>query len=316
MGLYDWLRLTQKRYRKQGFRDPTVDSVHEFYIGGLRRLEDIQRPSYESHWERDWDILCILDACRVDFLRNACEDHEWLPPQADVETLSSTGSTSREWMQAMFSEQYHDQMARTAYITGNLFAEHADTNPFAHVEIHQPRTLDEYNIYTVPPSVLTDAAIRYWRDNDVDRLIVHYMQPHTPFRSRPEWFEATQADELRTGWGEGFAELRDGDIPRDEFVAAYQDNLDWVLEEVDRLRHNADGKLALSADHGNGLGEWGVYGHPEGINVAAVRDVPFTTIQATDTGESTPDAPIKDPEQNDDVTENVDDRLRRLGYKQ
>lgn len=317
MGLYDWLRTTQYRYRQQSLRDATVDSLHEFYIGGLRRLEDIQNSQYESLWERDWDILCILDACRVDMLRPACEGHEWLPPRTDVESLTSLGSTSREWMQAMFSEQNYDQVTKTAYITGNLFAEHVDTNHFAHVEIFHPRTLNEHNIFTVPPSELTDAAIRYWRDAGADRLIVHYMQPHTPFRSRPEWFDADAAKdgELRTGWGQGFAELRDGDLPRDEFVAAYQDNLNWVLEEVDRLRRNADGKLALSADHGNGLGEWGVYGHPEGINVAAVRDVPFVTIQATDTGESKPEAPIHDPERNYDTSDSVNDRLRRLGYK-
>lgn len=317
MGLYDWFERTQDRYREQGLRDASVDSVHEFYIGGLRRLESIQNPQYDPHWDRDWDILCILDACRVDLFRNACEKHSWLPASNDVETLSSTGSTSREWMQTMFSEKYHGEMAKTAYVTGNLFAEHIDTTPFSHIEIYQPRTLDEYDIYTVPPSELTDAAIRYWREANADRLIIHYMQPHTPFRSRPEWFgtDAAKAGELRTSWGQGFAELRDGDIPRNEFVAAYQDNLDWVLNEVNRLRRNADGDLALSADHGNGLGEWGVHGHPEGINVAAVREVPFATIQATDTGESKPKAPIRDPEQEDNISDSANDRLRRLGYK-
>lgn len=317
MGLNNWIHRTKDRYQQQGLRDATVDSVHEFYIGGLRRLEDIQNPLYEFHWERDWDILCILDACRVDLLKNACESHEWLPPKADVETFASTGSTSREWMQAMFGEKYHDEMGRTAYITGNLFVEHIDKNPFAHLDVYRPRMLDEYSIYTVPPDELTDAAIRYWRDADVGRLIIHYMQPHTPFRSRPEWFDErdAQAGQLRTGWGQGFVELRDGDIPRDEFVAAYQDNLGWVLKEVDRLRRNADGKLALSADHGNGLGEWGVYGHPEGVNIDAVREVPFVTIEAKDTGESQPEPPIKEQEQTGDIADNVDDRLRRLGYK-
>ena len=140
------------------------------------------------------------------------------------------------------------------------------------------------------------------------------MQPHTPFRSRPEWFDsaADKDGDLRTGWGQGFAELRDGDYTRDQFTAAYRDNLDWVLQEVDRLRQNADGQLALSADHGNGLGEWGVYGHPEGINVKAVRQVPFVTVEASDTESSMPETRESTPT---DSREDVDERLRRLGYK-
>lgn len=314
MSFVYWLKNLKQRCKNQSVRNATIDSTHELYIGFLRRLEDFQNPDYESHWDRDWDILCILDACRVDLFRNACADYDWLPVPEQTDVLYSTGSTSREWMQAMFGDDRHEEMQETAYITGNLFVEHINTEPFAHLDIFEPRLIDDPPVYTVPPSDLTDAAIRYWRDRDpdVDRLIVHYMQPHTPFRSHPEWFdaEADMAGNLRTGWGQGFPELRDGDIDREEFVAAYRDNLDWVLGEVDRLRQNANATLALSADHGNGLGERAVYGHPEGINISAVREVPFATIDATDTHECTPDAPSK----TNDVSETTEKKLRRLGY--
>lgn len=315
MGISDWIRNVGNRYQTQGIRDATVDSAHELYIGGVRRLESVQDPTYESHWNREWDILCILDACRVDLFNNACGDYDWLPSADETETLTSTGSTSREWMQAIFNEKYQKEMTETAYITGNLFAEHADTDSLAYFDIHRPRLLEKKGIYTVPPQELTDSAIQYWRhkDESVDRLIIHYMQPHTPFRSKPEWFdtEADMAGNLRTGWGQGFAELRDGKYTREEFVEAYRDNLDWVLTEVNRLRQNAEGKLALSADHGNGLGEWGVYGHPEGVNIASVREVPFATVEATDTDSCEPEPRAQLEEINEDVSEH----LRRLGYK-
>lgn len=309
MGLQYLLKNIRNRYQTQDFRDATVDNLHEVYIGGLRRIESIQDPKYENHWERDWDILCILDACRDDMFRNACTDHDWLPSSDSVDSIYSSGSTSREWMGEMFSPEFEKEMSQTAYITGNRFVEKIDTS-FAHLDVHSPRFSEKNNAYTVQPEDLTDAAIRYWRNRnpDVNKLIIHYMQPHTPFRDLSNWFEGL---EPRTGWGKGFAELRDGQISKSEFLSAYRDNLDWVLCEIDRLRQNIDGTLALSADHGNGLGEWGVYGHPEGINVGAVREVPFATIEATDTKQCIPDPPSGSEELNEDV----DKHLRDLGYK-
>lgn len=309
MGFRYLFQNIRDRYETQSFRGATIDNLHEVYIGGLRRLERIQDPEYESHWERDWDILCILDACRVDLFRDACSRHSWLPDPDSIETIYSTGSTSREWMEAMFAPEYKEEMERTAYITGNRFVEKVDTS-FAHLDIHSPRYSKTNEIRVVQPEDLTDAAIRYWREDksDADQMIVHYMQPHTPFRELSEWFEGL---EPRTGWGKGFAELRDGEISREEFLDAYDDNLDWVIGEIDRLRRNVDGTLALSADHGNGLGEWGVYGHPEGVNVRAVREVPFSTIEAVDTQECYPDPTTN----SSDVDEDVDERLRELGYK-
>ena len=147
--------------------------------------------------------------------------------------------------------------------------------------------------------------------NRADQMIVHYMQPHTPFRSREKWFY--KGDLLDTNWGHGFYELAPGRLPHNEFRTAYWDNLAWVLEHVYILRQNCEGTIALSADHGNGMGEWGVYGHPFGVPVPSVKQVPYVTLTGVDTRERVPD--VDESAIFDDVdADQVAERLEDLGY--
>ena len=158
-------------------------------------------------WERDWDVLCILDACRLDLMQSMAAEgrYDYLPPREEIDTLWSVGSQSAEWMGRTFAPAYADEMARTAYVTGNPFT----GQDCAHMDEVSGETLplreEEFgllyeawrtewlhaSISTIPPRPLTDAAIHVWRNReqfDVDHVVVHYMRPHAPFRSRPEWF--------------------------------------------------------------------------------------------------------------------------------
>jgi hypothetical protein len=332
-----------------------------------------------SIWERDWDVCCVLDGCRLDLMSEvAAEGHSALPPAEGVDSLWSVGSQSAEWMDETFGPEHREELARTAYVTGNPFS----AQSCEHIRVTSGEVLplseddlgvlyeawrDEWvdgEVSTIPPAPLTDAAIAIWRRREelgVDRVLVHYMQPHAPFRSRPDWFIGT-AD--REGWGqldddddesgedalselspeelatlERLAEaereddgikdpwtrLRDGDLPRDEFWTAYRDNLRWVLDDVDRLLENCDGRVALTSDHGNGAGEWGVWSHPPGTPVPALRRVPWVVREGTDRGTCEPDLPAAIAEggpehetaerENATVDSHVEDRLADLGYR-
>jgi hypothetical protein len=288
----------------------------ELWIGGVRLIREVDSlfPPEEPHWERDFDILCILDACRVDQMQDACDRKEWLPPRESVDTLWSVGSTSEEWMAGMFDPNHYDEMENTAYVTANLFIEKFDFNQFGVCSIVSGEYHDIGDIRAVDPQEVTDRAIHVWRNReqyDVDRMIVHYMQPHTPFRSREEWFYS--GDLVDTNWGHGFYELAAGRLPHDEFHAAYWDNLDWVLEHIDVLRQNCSGTIVLSADHGNAMGEWGTYGHPYGVPVPAVRSVPYLQIDGIDEGKYKPGLDKNELLNRSDL-ENVEDHLSNLGY--
>jgi len=210
-------------------------------------------------FERDADIYVILDGCRVDTFR------QWYP---DAEAYWSVGASSKEWLTATFNDH-----SNVAYVTGNPFADRVRDDVGY---LHRERVQDCGGVETVPPDVLVDHAAAVWRDRaeyGIDTVVVHLMQPHVPFRSRPEWFSG------RDDWGS--ARWRDigDDIGRREWFEAYRDNLQWALTDgVERLRHRVDATIGVTADHGNAAGEWGLYSHPSGVAVPAVRKVPWTTV--------------------------------------
>lgn len=137
-------------------------------------------------------------------------------------------------------------------------------------------------------------------------MVIHYMQPHVPFRSRPEWFNKNIGSDA---WGAEIWRQLGHDISKQELFAAYEDNLKWVLEDgVNLLSDAVDATVAISSDHGNAAGEWGVYGHPWGAPLREVRRVPWSTIEAVDSGSYSPN--IVDADEYDAA-----DQLEALGYK-
>jgi hypothetical protein len=138
------------------------------------------------------------------------------------------------------------------------------------------------------------------------------MQPHVPFRSRPEWFEEWSETET---WGSSiWNRVRTGDISREEIFEAYRDNLEWVWGEdgVSRLRENCDARIGVTADHGNAAGEWGFYGHPVGAPIPSVRHVPWLSLQGSDTESATPKISVDAP---DGEQRDVKASLEALGYR-
>jgi hypothetical protein len=132
------------------------------------------------------------------------------------------------------------------------------------------------------------------------------MQPHVPFRSRPDWFEKFTGDT----WGSRIWKAVGDEFSREGFLKAYRDNLKWVFgdEGVELLADNVDGKVAISADHGNAIGELGFYDHPNGCPISAVREVPWEVIEASDSGSHKPDV---EPSRSEI---DVDEQLEALGY--
>lgn len=322
-------------------------------------------------WDRDWDICCILDGCRYDLVGELnATGHEVLQTSESIESIWSAGSQSAEWMDNTFSSRFATEMDNTALITGNPFT----AQECEHIQVTSgdvlPLTGDEFGllyeawrdewvdaeISTIPPEPLTDAAISIWHNrNDlgIDKIIVHYMQPHAPFRSRPEWFLGA-AD--RSGWGQvdvdaeptdadvelsglsreellaleelaaaetedikdPWTRVRDGELPFDEFWEAYRDNLTWVLDDIQRLLQNCTSDVVLTSDHGNAAGEFGVWSHPPGTPIPSLRRVPWIECRGQNTEVESPPLPTSiqssEPTHSGD-TITVEERLTALGYR-
>lgn len=61
-------------------------------------------------------------------------------------------------------------------------------------------------------------------------------------------------------------------------MKAYEKNLEQVLEHVEELSNILEGKTVVTADHGDLLGENGLYGHPGNSNLKVLRKVPWDVI--------------------------------------
>lgn len=221
-------------------------------------------------WDREWDICCILDACRADTYQEVDED---------ADEYWSVASSSKYWLERTFGDR---DTSSVGYISANPFAAGLDENQFGYSHL-EPVTMTSHGIETVDPETLRDHAVSAWRQRDdlgIDQLVVHFMQPHVPFRSKPEWFGQLLGTET---WGSHLAyRVGNGEIKRSDWMDAYRDNLAWVLDEgVHPMTDLVDGTVGITADHGNALGEWGLFGHPRGVAVPAVRKVPWQTLEAS-----------------------------------
>lgn len=310
---------------RKGLRNPRLAAT---YLTQRLGVQLSSRGLLGTHvFEREWDVLVLLDTCRVDALRHVADEYAFL---GDIGRLCSVGASSPEWMAATFGRASRDELRNTAYLACNAYADlvfeaQGDGEAFAGPAppTHFQRAgwdfppasalgrLEHLWRYDSgkgghnPPRYVTDRAIAVGREYDFDRLIVHYAQPHHPY-------VATAYDEdreLRDYEREPFAYLRAGGDRR-RVIRAYLADLRYVLGEVKLLLANINADtVVISADHGEAFGEHSVYKHPIGSLHPKVRFVPWARTSARDSGAY---ASEFDPE---NTTERgVAEQLEALGY--
>jgi len=278
-------------------------------------------------FDREWELCILLDACRVDALEASISDLS-VPDESEinVSSIQSVGTASEEWMKQTFSTD-SAALSETKYITGNPHTAHVDkTDQFAAVdEVWRYGWDDELG--TVPPRAITERAVAAGRENGADRILVHYMQPHTPYLARANNGLQRSGEVYNTQSRSVAAEdyfqkrtkekdnpidqLRCGEIEKETVWEAYIENLQIVLDEVSDLLTNITAETAvITADHGELFGEWGLYEHPFHMPVPELRSVPWVSTTAVDTGTLEPSLSPQQAEIDDDV----DRRLRDLGY--
>ncbi len=293
------------------------------YVGANLTLTS-RRPVGTHPYEQDWDALIILDACRVDALQELQDEFSFIN---SVDSVTSVGSTSGEWMAHTFDRAYREEIAQTAMVTANVHSETVLRDrvvppqyvaaPFTWpawnpVEPDSLGLLDEVWRYewddelgTVPPRAITDQAITAGRMGEYDRMVVHYLQPHAPYLA------ANPDGTVTTTYEEPLKSLRKGNISRPEAWDAYLETLRLVLSDVELLIDNMDAeRVVLTADHGEAFGEVGFYEHPVCCPHPVVKKVPWVELTATDS--ETYEPAIKDvnpPEQSD-----ITGQLEALGY--
>ncbi|WP_254761520.1 sulfatase-like hydrolase/transferase [Natrinema marinum] len=320
----EWLSEMREQLRENPTRAPLY-VVYTWYLI-LWYAVTSRIPFGTNVYERDWDILIILDACRVDTLREVADEYDFIE---DIDTIWSVGSQSDEWMANTFTETYHEEIEQTHYVVGNghvsqLF-ERGDLPPknnttpidFSKWDLVDLATFDAVDMvwrdyhddtyHVVLPRVMTDHAIEAGRQDNPDKLIVHYMQPHLPYIGQSVCEGRPPTDIER----DGYKRLETGDAEHEEVYRLYKETLRFVLDDIETLLENINAEtVAITADHGEAFGELGAYGHPEGFPHPIVKRVPWITTSANDMETRKPNLGPDTAEETD-----LEKHLRDLGYR-
>jgi len=261
----------------------------------------------------EWDTLVLLDGCRYDTF--AAQNHL----DGDLSKRYSQASTSSEFFQANFhGETYHDMV----YVSANPWTSELPADTF-HDQIPAYDAWDE-ELQTVTPEVMTEAVRRAHERYPDKRIVAHYMQPHYPFigergRELDHRGYAPDGDWAAMDSYSIWAQLQFGisNHSRSAVIEAYRENLRVALRELEGVLGDIDGKVVLSADHGNMLGEClgplpvPVYGHHDGVATPELIQVPWLELPYERRRETTAEPPV---ERAGVDSERVDDRMRALGW--
>lgn len=254
-----------------------------------------QKPASQSVLYDDWDTLVILDACRFDVFEAVN------PFDAPLESRISQASNTGPWFSKNFINVQPELTSDVVYVTANPKAssERVDSDRFYHLE-ETFRTHWDEEAGTVRPEDVVDVAIQLHARYPDKRLVVHLLQPHGPF-------VGTDTPNLHAG---SYESLQRGEVSRETVLAAYRECLEYALDEVQRLTEYLSGTVVVTADHGECFGEAGIYAHPPWAHHETLLTVPWVEVE----GEGR-EPPAATDETGSEVSESVNEQLRRLGYR-
>lgn len=316
---YGWTAL------RRAVRDPrlVVEGANNLRRSAARLVQNARfRLTHGEPFDvmaEEWDVLVLLDACRADFYRErTCFD-------TPVSTRLSRGSGTPEFLAKNFDGASHHD---TVYVSSNPYVPDIAEGTF-HAVVP---LLDEWDEEhgTVMPDDVTAAARDAAAEYPDKRLVVHYMQPHTPHIGPTA--ERIAANHSLRGWDryhavEGKSEqatgasiwslVRQGELSIETLRQSYRESLDIVLEHVVDLVGDVQGRTVVSADHGEMLGERLVpfgpreFAHTTGLLTEPLRIVPWQVVAEGPRREVTADPPRALRQLSGEETRR---RLRDLGY--
>jgi len=278
-------------------------------------------PSYVT--EEDWDNLLLLDACRYDVFSEV----NWL--DGTLESRISAACVTGNFLKRNFPNTYPD----IVFIAGNPHASELVQDRF-HAFLPVWQTHWDEDLGTVPPEAMADAVREAAGAYPNKRIVGHFVQPHEPYIG-PEALDKFGADydhgleAAREGVRSGetvaspetsiIARYRNSEIPREDAVAAYRENLEITLEVVAALHEDISGKTVVSSDHGEMFGEvsWPLpkrrVGHFGGVRATELVKVPWFVLPFEERKEATAGS-VQESTTAPDAERS--EKLRALGYLQ
>lgn len=244
-----------------------------------------------------WDDLIILDACRYDYFKKSYRGYL----SGDLQKVESAAEGTSPWVKKIFGQKRCEDII---YVSGNPhIASNIKIDGFLGGK-HFYKVIDVWdwgwnsNQGTVPPDRVREAAKDARLNYPDKRLVIHFMQPHSPFpqlkslnvresplgkiRSLIDYFGVnfmgrSKFRRIKESLWEPFwpywkkiesqqqATLGTEAIAKKYGVGVlrslYEKNLKSALEEVKNLLNYLSGKIIITADHGEALGGKEGFGH-------------------------------------------------------
>ncbi len=260
-------------------------------------------------YREDWSCLIILDACRYDYFENLYEDYL---PRGRLKKVLSEGSSTAEWLRKTFNDNNLEDViyvSANAFINSqgaNIAGFDGRKHFFNVIDVW-----DKYwnnDLKTILPEKVRKTTLLTKAKFPDKRIITHFMQPHYPYlsigpvegglgapkaakqkglliktrRKIGRFIRRTaglgvykKIKEYIVGTREaGKLEKIVQEYGEYELKQAYMKNLIRVLKEARKILERYPGKVVITADHGELLGEDG-YGHPTDSNHHILREVPW-----------------------------------------
>jgi hypothetical protein len=216
----------------------------------------------EGVLEKEWDNLIVLDACRYDMYQNIF---------GKCEKRVSLGSHSAEFLEKNFGEGDHKDIVyvnTNVHFTDKKMEDHIGRVGIFHTKFDAYHRDEEGNL-TKSSIIKTPVEKAQTADKlfPEKKKIIHFMQPHRPFIGN----ELEEKGDVYK-----MAEL--GMIDRENVIEAYKQNIEILREEIKKLDQELEGKTVITGDHGELLGENGIYDHFQGSDAKVLREVPWDVI--------------------------------------
>lgn len=277
-------------------------------------LFEFKHGSGENIMDEDWDTLILLDACRYD------DFNEINSIPGELSSKLSNSVDSAEFIQKnVLGREFRD----TVYVTANPHVKLIGSDTF-HDVVTDPLSNWDSDMQCVKPQEVTAAAIDAHQQYPHKRIVVHYMQPHDPplgltaskLRKKQQ-IAGPMSDEDNDA--ERMMELvANGDIHKNIARRAYRESLEIVLNEVEKLLNDIDGKVVISSDHGEMFGEapyrlmGRLYEHYNNPKTIELCKIPWFTVSNHSERREITEGDTKRAELE---TDELDNQLEALGYK-
>lgn len=247
--------------------------------------------------EKDWKYLALFDACRYDYFKEMYRLS--LGSIGHLQKARCTSLGTIEWQKELLGDCSDVIYLNTTIRFDCRFAEHGF---FKVVNVWEKGWSKKLG--TTPAKAVNDAFIEQVKKHPDKRIILHYMQPHTPYVLLGGQPSNTIKKHLNEERGEKHQIISDlisestawtikkwlrikPSLPieahymkfgKHGVIEAYKNEIRLVLYHVQKLIIAYPGNWVLTADHGVTVGERGRFGHCR-VNKKEVYEVPWLEIE-------------------------------------